>query len=359
MRKYHEQRDEARGLTTELCLLLAIAVVGTIVFSSVAMAGLATYAGYGYLSVTTSIEMPPGYWTGIFFHRLTQCGVATVLAVLGTAAYKSWQLADGGGRAVARSLGGTRIIDGDNDPGRLKLRNIVEELAIATGIRPPAVFVLYDEPGINAFAAGLEPKDAVIGVTQGAIDRLKRNQLQGIIAHEFSHIINGDMRLNVQLLGILSGVQAITFAARFLLGIAKPTSGKDAKGSHPLGLILALVFGAALWPIGQIGSLFAMLIHFAVNRQREFLADASAVQFTRDPHGLCEALTILLDDEQGSCMVGPSAQLASHMFFAASGGAWQRLFETHPPLEERIRRIDPNVSTAPEQAIPSRAEVPA
>jgi Zn-dependent protease with chaperone function len=357
MRKYHEQREEARGLTTELCLLLVIAVIGTIVFSSVAMAAVATYGAYGYLSAVTTIEMPPGYWTNIFYHRLGQCGAATLLAVLGTAAYKTWQLADGGGRSVARSLGGTRVIDGDNDPGRLKLRNVAEELAIATGIRAPAVFVLTDEPGINAFAAGLNGKDAVIGVTQGAIDRLKRNQLQGIIAHEFSHIINGDMRLNVRLLGILSGVQAISFAARFLLGIALPAKGN--KGGHPLGMVLALVFGVALWPIGQIGSLFAMLIHFAVNRQREFLADASAVQYTRDPYGLMEALTVLLDDEEGSRMVGPSAQLASHMFFASSGGVWQRLFATHPPLEERIRRIDPQVTMAERQEISSRVEVPA
>jgi len=348
MRKYHEQRDEARGLTTELCLLLAVAVVGTIAVSALAMAFLATAAAYGYLSAVTNIVMPPDHWPGVFRHRLIQCGVVTLLAVLGTAAYKSWQLAEGGGRCVARSLGGTRVSEAGNDSSRLKLLNVVEELAISTGIRPPPVFILTDEPGINAFAAGLDAKDAVIGVTQGAVDRLKRQQLQGIIAHEFSHIVNGDMRLNIQILGILTGVQAITFAARFLLGIALPASGKGSGGGHPLGMVLALLFGAALWPIGQIGSLFAMLIHLAVNRQREFLADASAVQFTRDPHGLCEALTILLDDETGSRMVGSGAQLASHMFFAPSGGAWQRLFATHPPLEERIRRLDPNVAVGSE-----------
>jgi Zn-dependent protease with chaperone function len=357
MRKYQEQRDEARGLTGELCILLALAVIGTIVLSSIAMAGVATAGAHGYVSATTSIKMPPEYWWKVFYDRLWQCSVLTVLAVLGTAIYKTWQLADGGGRALARSLGGSRITDADTDPELLKVRNVVEELAIATGLKAPPVFVLKDEPGINAFAAGLNPKDAVVGITKGAIDRLTRSQLQGVLAHEFSHIQNGDMRLNIQILGVLTGIQAITFAARFLLRLAMPTDSKGnlGGGKHPLGMILALVFGAALWPIGQIGSFFATLIHFAVNRQREFLADASAVQYTRDPIGLIEALTVVLEDEQGSRLVGPAARLASHMFFAGSGDAWQKLFQTHPPLEERIHRLDPAIaaisSTAQRQMV--------
>jgi len=341
MRKYEQQRNEARGLTVELCALLFIAVIGTIVVSALAMAGLATYASYSYVSATTTIKMPDHYWEGIFYRRIIECGIFTVLAVVGTAIYQTWQLTDGGGRTIARLLGGTRVSSPCDVPNRTKLLNIVEELAIATGIRPPVVYLLADEQGINAFAAGLNPKDAVIGVTQGAIDRLKRHQLQGIIAHEFSHIINGDMRLNVQILGVLTGVQAITLAARFLLRLAMPTEGGGTGGKHPLGMILALVFGVALWPIGQVGSLFAQLIHFAVNRQREFLADASAVQYTRDPNGLYEALTMLLVDEMGSRIAGPRAPLASHLFFASSDRGWNRFLETHPSLEERISRLDP------------------
>jgi len=340
MRKYHEQRDEARGMTVELCLLLAIATIGTIVVSTVAMAGLATFAAYEYVATTTTIKMPSGYWQNIFHDRLVQCGVLTMLAVIGTVVYQTWQLTDGGGRHLARLLGGTRVTNPSEDPNHTKLLNVVEELAIATGIKAPAVYVLAEERGINAFAAGLDVKDAVIGVTQGAIDRLKRNQLQGIIAHEFSHIINGDMRLNIQILGVLAGVQVIALAARFLLRLGMPNNDK---GKNPLGMILAFVFGVALWPIGQIGSLFAKLIHLAVNRQREFLADASAVQYTRDPIGLCEALAFLLDDEVGSRITGPRAHLASHLFFASEGSGWSRLFESHPSLVERIRRLDPMI----------------
>jgi Zn-dependent protease with chaperone function len=147
-------------------------------------------------------------------------------------------------------------------------------------------------------------------------------------------------------LGILAGIQAISYVARFLLGLAMPATDAKSSGKHPLGMVLALLFGIVIWPIGQVGALFAMLIHMAVNRQREFLADASAVQFTRDPQGLCEALAVVLDDEAGSRVQGAGARLASHMFFASGGGALERLFEAHPPLEERIRRLDPALAPA-------------
>jgi Zn-dependent protease with chaperone function len=221
--------------------------------------------------------------------------------------------------------------------------------------------VLDDEPAINAFAAGYGGKDAVVGVTRGAVDRLQRHQLQGVVAHEFSHIINGDMRLNIRLLGILTGIQAISFVAQYLirLGTSSSSSSNDkgGYGKNPLGMALALIFGAVIWPIGQIGSLFALLITSAVNRQREFLADASAVQFTRDPDGLREALIILSQDQVGGRMNGAAARVASHMFFAA-GDAWQKLFETHPPLEERIRRLEPTVGNLAPQPLHPEAVLP-
>jgi Zn-dependent protease with chaperone function len=344
MRKYQEYRDDARGLTTELCLLLAFAVVGTIGISTLAIAAVAAAAPYAYVSTTTTMVMEDGYWMHLFWVRLGQTGLLTTLLVVGTAVYKTWQLAEGGGRAVAASMGGKRLLTGDADAAHVKVLNVVEELAIATSMRIPPVYVLEDEPGINAFAAGFGPKDAVIGVTRGAMGKLKRHQLQGVIAHEFSHIVNGDMGLNIRLLGILAGIQAITFCARFLLRMAIPP--KDSKGTHPLGMILALIFGLVIWPIGQVGAMFATLIHMAVNRQREFLADACAVQYTRDPHGIMEALNLLLEEEAGSRVQGASARLASHMFFASGGGAWATLLEAHPPIEERIRRLDPSVAAA-------------
>jgi Zn-dependent protease with chaperone function len=339
VRKYQQQRDEAQEITTELFVVLAVAVLGTIAISTLALAAVAVAGPYAYLSITTNIEMPLEHWRELFFNRLLAAGALTALLVGGVAAYKSFQLAEGGGRMLARSLGGTKVPQDTADAEHRKVLNVVEELAIATGLRTPPVYVLEGEPGINAFAAGFEAKDAVVGVTRGAIDRLKRDQLQAVMAHEFSHIIHGDMRLNIRLLGVLTGIQAISFVARYLFRV-----GMSVK--HPLGSTIAFAFGAVIWPIGQIGSLFALLINLAVNRQREFLADASAVQYTRNPQGLIEALETLLEDEEGSRVQGPGTELASHMFFASGGTAWQRLFQTHPPLEERIRRLEPSAAPA-------------
>jgi Zn-dependent protease with chaperone function len=343
MRNFYQHQDNAHGMTKALCLLLALSVVGTIVLSAVALAGVAVASAHGYLSTTTKIVMPFSHWRDFFLDRFVEGMVLSTLAVAGVAIYKSFQLAEGGGRLVATSLGGTRVLESADDLGHRKVLNVVEEMAIATGLPTPSVYVLEDEPGINAFAAGFDRKDTVIGVTRGAIDRLKRHQLQGIVAHEFGHVAQDDVRLNIRLIGVLAGIQSITFVSQYLIGIALGPS-KDARGSivpgkNPLGMALSFIFGLVLWPIGQVGSLFARLINLAVNRQREFLADACAVEYTRDPHGLFEALVVIRDDEIGSRMQGSTALLAGHMFFAGVG-AWRRLLQTHPPLDERIRRLN-------------------
>jgi Zn-dependent protease with chaperone function len=348
VQNYHQHCDKARGLTAGLCALLAVAVVGTIVVSAALLAGVIVSGSFGYLSVTTNVKMPFGHWYDMYLDRFRDAGVLTTLLVAATAVYKSYQLAEGGGRLVAISLGGSRVSDADADPGRCKLRNVVERLAIATGLRTPPVYVLENESAINAFAAGYNAKDAVVGVTRGAVDRLEHHQLQGVVAHEFSHILNGDMRLNIRLLGLLTGIQTITFVANYLIRLGLPSFSGATRGAgggkHPLGMALALVFGIVIWPIGQVGSLFALLITSAVNRQREFLADASAVQITGDPAGLREALIIALREEVGSRVKASAAKLASHMFFAAPR-RWQWLLATHPPLQERIQRLDAGAAT--------------
>ena len=343
MLNFYRHQDDARKTTKGLCFLLVLSVVGTIVVSAVALAGVAVVSTRAYLSATTNIAMPFSHWRDLFLDRFVAALVLSMLVVAGVAIYNSFQLAEGGGRLVAKSLGGTRVLEKANDLGHRKLLNIVEEMAIATGSPTPPVYVLEGEPGINAFAAGFDAKDTVIGVTRGAVDRLKRQQLQGIIAHEFGHIKQDDVRLNMRLIGILMGIQSIAFVSQYLIGIALAPS-KDARdsvvsGKNPVGMALSLIFGLVLWPIGQVGSLFARLISLGVNRQREFLANACAVEYTRDPHGLCEALEVIRDDEVGSQMQGSTAQFSGHMFFAGVG-AWRRLFQTHPPLDERIRRLN-------------------
>jgi Zn-dependent protease with chaperone function len=243
-----------------------------------------------------------------------------------------------GGRAVAEMLGGRLLDRSTRDPHEQQLLNIIEEMAIASGVPVPDTYLLVHEEGINAFAAGNTINDAVIGVTRGCMMRLDRNELQGVMAHEYSHILNGDMKLNLRLTGWIHGLLCIAIIGRVLLyfGGSSRSSSREGKGGNPLPLI-----GLALMVIGGIGMLFGKLIKAAVSRQREFLADASAVQFTRNPAGIAGALKKI--GGLHSKLESPKAEEASHLFFGNGlGASFMSAFATHPPLEERIRRIDPN-----------------
>ncbi len=264
-------------------------------------------------------------------------GVGTVVLV--GSLYKIMILS-AGGKTVAEALGGQLIPQNTDDLKQRKLLNVVEEMAIASGTPAPPVYVLVGEPGINAFAAGFSPRDAVIGVTQGTIDHLSRDQLQGVIAHEFSHIFNGDMRLNIRLMGVLNGILIIGFIGYYLLYSASFSRRGRSSGNNAGG-ILALAIG--LMVIGFAGTFFGGLIKAAVSRQREYLADASAVQFTRNPDGIAGALKRIGGLEFGSKVENPGAPEVSHAFFAQGvSGFMQSLAATHPPLAKRILRIDPN-----------------
>jgi Zn-dependent protease with chaperone function len=254
--------------------------------------------------------------------------------ICGASLFKTLSLRAGGG-AVARSLGGTRIERSTGDIALKRLHNVVEEMSIASGVTMPEVYVLEHEDGINAFAAGNSPADAAIAVTRGAATRLKREELQGVVAHEFSHILNGDMRLNVRLLGWTFGLLAVAIVARVVLQSTPGTGGrsrKDGAGALMLAALAAMV-------LGYIGVFFGRLLQAAVSRHRERLADASAVQFTRNPVGLSGALLKIAGASAGSRLIAPEAEEVAHMLFAAG---LPRLFSTHPPLEERLKALDPS-----------------
>jgi Zn-dependent protease with chaperone function len=253
-----------------------------------------------------------------------------VMGVLGLASLsKSIELRGGGG-VVARSLGGVRVPRDTTDLKRKRLNNIVEEMAIASGVPMPEVYVLEQEPGINAFAAGHTPANAAVTVTQGALDQLDRDQLQGVIAHEFSHIVNGDMRLNVQLMGWVFGLFVVALIGRMLLRLS-PGTRRSNGGLAGVGL--------AVLVLGYVGLFLGRLLQAAVSRQRERLADASGVQFTRNPDGLKGALVKIAASEDGSELVAADAEQAAHMLFAEGV---TRLFATHPPIMERIKELDPH-----------------
>ncbi|MDO9600663.1 MAG: M48 family metallopeptidase [Azoarcus sp.] len=323
-------QDHARRVTRLLVLWFAIAV---------ALIVCTVYLGVSFMLSMGDELSParPALWDGERF-------VATALAVggliLAASLYKIAVLAGGGGAAVATSLGGRLVPRATTDALERRLINVVDEMAIASGIPSPPVYVLDGEPAINAFAAGARPQQAVVAVTRGTLEQLSRDELQGVVAHEFSHILNGDMRLNLRLIGVLHGILVLALLGRILLRSGGRGSGK--KEGAPL-----LVLGVVLMVTGYAGVLCGKLIKAAVSRQREFLADASAVQFTRNPAGIAGALKRI--GGYGTTISHPRGEEVSHMLFG-SGSALSGLFATHPPIAERIRRIDRSFEAAPAKA---------
>ncbi|MEX1118756.1 MAG: M48 family metallopeptidase [Terrimicrobiaceae bacterium] len=272
-----------------------------------------------------------------------------------------------GGRVVATMLGGELVHQHSTDPAEQRLINVVEEMSIASGVPVPEIYLLPD-PAINAFAAGHGPGDTAIGITRGAIERLNRDELQGVIAHEFSHILHGDMKLNIRLMGLLNGILCIAILGGILLRITfyMPSDGGGSRGDRKEGggIVLALLgAGLALYLVGWIGVFFGNLIKSAVSRQREFLADAAAVQYTRNPQGIAGALWKI--GKFSGRLTSPRAEEASHMYFGnGMGDSIFDLFATHPPIPERVKAIAPNFdpssvdTTPPPRASPKPPPLP-
>ncbi len=324
---FFSQQDQSRTRSLYLTFLFVLAVIFVVVAVFFAVQ-LALYLSMDKLSISrTGFKWFDGkIFLPVVFVTL---GVITMGSL-----FKMLQLRKGGS-SVAENLGGRRVNRLSADKDEKRLLNVVEEMAIASGVPVPQVYLMTEEAGINAFAAGYTPGDAAIAITSGCLSRLNREQLQGVIAHEFSHILNGDMRLNIRLIGFLYGIMVIAIVGRSLLWGGRRSRNEKGRGQTAL-LALALV------GIGYVGQLFGRIIQSAVSRQREFLADASAVQFTRNPDGLAGALKIIGGFSKGSRVESPNAHEASHLFFCT---AIRSLFATHPPLDERIRRIDPGHSS--------------
>ncbi|MBX9409659.1 M48 family metallopeptidase [Pseudomonas baetica] len=337
---FFENQRRARRQTTRLVNLMILSLLALTVLTSLPF----VFHGFeNYLSGTGSLL------DALMAMAVIASVVSGIVLIGGLLKYHELRA---GGKVVAQKLGGRLISDNGNTLDEQRLMNIVEEMAIASGTVVPAVYVLPEE-SINAFAAGFTPQDAVIGVTQGAISLLSRDELQGVIAHEFSHIYNGDMRLNTQLVAVVYGLLILGIAGAYILA-NQLKSNKGEKRDSGIMILLG-VFGLVLCVAGFIGNVFGSLIRAAVSRQREFLADASAVQFTRNPQSIVGALKKI--GAQGSSISAARAGEYSHLYFSAGvSNPLSRLFATHPELNERIRRIDPHwdgsftVRNAAEQA---------
>lgn len=330
---FFESQDLARKNTRRLIFLFAMAVLAIIVaifVLAVVAIGLATKAeGDQMLAIATD-------W------RLIAGVAAAVLAVVGTGSATKMIALRSGGQTVASMLGGRRVVGNSKDLLDKKVSNVVEEMALASGTPVPPVYILDNEQGINAFAAGYTVDDAVIGINRGTAEKLSREELQGVVAHEFSHILNGDMRMSLRMVAILNGILLISLIGGYMLSAMSRTSyhtrrsGND--GKEQGAKIIFLVIAAGLYAIGSIGLFFGRWIKATVSQQREYLADASAVQFTRMPDGIAGALKMIGGTAEMSLMQSGSAEEISHMFFGACRKSF--MFSTHPPLIKRIQKID-------------------
>ena len=311
---FFERQNVARRQSKRLLLLFLVAV-----FAIVAAVDLLLAIAFG------------GFGEGR--SPIGAIGLATVLTVGVIVCASLFRLASlrKGGAAVAHELGATPVPENTTDLQLQRLRNVVEEIAIASGVPVPQIFVLDEEEAINAFASGYTPSDAAVTVTRGALVRLNRDELQGVIAHEFSHVLNGDMRLNIRLIGLLFGIMVLALIGRKIFENGR-FRGKE--GGAVLGVALGLL------AIGSIGLFFGRWIKAGVSRQREYLADASAVQFTRQTNGIAGALKKVAGLAAGSKLATSDAEEVSHMLFG-DGVGFSRMMATHPPLIKRIQALEP------------------
>ena len=339
---FFESQERARRRSTVLVVLFILATIGIVI---------TVYAAIFLLLLADAPNSAQAWREFKSMADILAVLGSVILAIIGFGTiFKMAQLRRGGA-AVAELLGGRLVLPDSRNPDERKVLNVVEEMAIASGLPVPPVYLLDQESGINAFAAGQNPADAVVGLTSGSARLLTRSELQAVIGHEFSHILNGDMRLNIKLMSVIHGLIILGLAGRVILRMAV----YGGRSRDRRGAALPLAAGVGFIIVGSLGMFFGSMIKAAVSRQREFLADASAVQFTRDPRAMAGVLKKIGALSQGSRLEHPNAAQASHMFFAQGVSVFMNsLFSTHPPLEQRIRRVEPGWDgTYPALSIPS------
>ena len=332
---FFEAQERARKSSRSLVWWFILSVIGVILVMYLLVTVFSPFIQSNPQGVYQTTDTAPlVWWDPEMFAWVS----AIVGGVIMTGSWVKLAQLSAGGKVVAQSLGGRVVEPTTTDLPERRLLNVVEEMAIASGVPVPGVWIMDEEQGINAFAAGTDPTNAVIGVTRGTLERLTRSELQGVVAHEFSHILNGDMKLNMRLMGWIFGLVMLSMLGRIMVESLRFVRGsRDSKGG---GIVLAIVVaGLAVWLVGSVGVLFARMLQAAISRQREYLADASAVQFTRDSEGIAGALKKIGGYSEHGTIRSPKAMEARHMFFAGSG--FSSLMATHPPLDNRIRAIDP------------------
>ncbi len=336
---FFKNQDLARRNTRVMMVLYLIAVAGVVMATDVVIAAAYLYvAEVPWRPGASPLAMMRTVPQGVYLAG----AIGTAVVILSVSLKQMLALREGGS-VVAKMVGARELSRGTLDPLEKRLLNVVEEMAIASGVRVPRVYVMDGEAGINAFAAGYDVSNAVIAVTRGTLETLSRDELQGVIGHEFSHILNGDMWLNIKMIGVLAGIVYIGGIGSYMMRNDRSDDSDSRSNNDPRAAIARLLFGLALFLVGYVGTFFARLIKAAVSRQREFLADASSVQFTRNPAGIAGALDQIRTVSRGALISNRYAEDMSHMYFSQGISVWMSgLFDTHPPLDERIRRVHPS-----------------
>jgi Zn-dependent protease with chaperone function len=335
---FFEEQDAARRNARVLLLLFLVAVFLLILLTNALVAAF-LYFGQDYNIYSGSRAGAAGFLSYFSWARFGSIGLA-ITATIALVVLVKWLQLNTGGKLVAESMGGERIVPQTRDKAERRCLNVVEEMALAANMPVPAVYVMNAERGINAFAAGTTPADAVVAVTRGTINHLKRHELQGVIAHEFSHILNGDMRLNIRLAAMLKGITFIGDIGHIML--RSGTRVRSGRGSAKHNSPVLPLLGLALWALGWLGGLAAGFIKAAISRQKEYLADACAVQYTRDAGGIGDALKVIAAYVPGTLVHSARAAEMSHIFFGQIEHRLWQVFATHPPLAQRIVRIQPD-----------------
>jgi len=354
---FFEQQDKARKKTISLVLYFILAIlliilfidlliVGTIVYSSYPDSSASIHFNFNGEDTTLVRQGNIDFRVFVILALLTTIAVApVVLIIIGIGTLIRLFQTRGGGQSIAQMVNARPLLTDTQDFKEKRFINIVEEMSIASGVAIPALYVMDNETAINAFVAGYHPDDTVMVVTKGALDTLDRDALQGVVGHEFSHIFNSDMRINLRLIGLLGGIFAIGQLGAFILRSLQYRSSSSSSSSNNKGngIFIVLILGIGLFVIGYIGLFFGRLIKAAISRQRESLADACSVQYTRNPQGLIEALTAIKSSQTGSQLKSSHAEDINHMCFGPSLHMWfSTLLASHPPIDERIHALDPH-----------------
>ncbi len=336
---FFREQDIARRNSRLLTLLFALAVLTLIALTTAVLGGVTVVGGASTYQPISIAE-----WLRVLDWPLFFSVAAAISLVVGTVVLFNWLRFSQGGDAVAEALGGRPVTSGSSDPLERQAQNVVEEIALAANMPVPPLYILDDERGINAFAAGTSVQNAVVAVTRGSLEQLNRQELQGVIGHEFSHILNGDMRLSIRLAALLRGITFIGDVGGVLLRsvmLGRHRRRRTSDNGKNDATVLVLFAGVSLYVIGLLGGLLAGFIKSAISRQKEYLADASSVQFTRDPNAIASALKVIGGFKGGTLVHSARAEELSHLFFGQVKHSLWNLFATHPPLEQRIQRLEP------------------